>query len=98
MVTRQVIEPLELSPLLNVRNRVEVIFRGCTPEPITEPRQAAAKLDCGLGGASIPRTLEVSPAWSRRWRHFRADVGHGDPGAYVGDVTSRAASVAQRQP
>ena len=40
MVTRQVIAPLELPPLLNVGNRVEVIFRGCTPEPITEPRQA----------------------------------------------------------
>jgi tRNA(His) guanylyltransferase len=42
MVTRQVIAPLELPPLLNVGNRVEVIFHGCTPEPITEPRQATS--------------------------------------------------------
>jgi tRNA(His) 5'-end guanylyltransferase len=40
MVTRQVIEPLKLPPLLNVGNRVEVMFRGCAPEPIVEPRQA----------------------------------------------------------
>jgi hypothetical protein len=42
MVTRQVIAPLELPPLLNVGNRVDVIFRECTPEPMTEPRQATS--------------------------------------------------------
>jgi tRNA(His) guanylyltransferase len=42
MVTRQVIEPLELPPLLHVGNRVEVIFRSCAPEPIIEPRQATS--------------------------------------------------------
>src|SRR5207249_12143982 len=40
MIQRQVIMPLELPPLLQVANRVEVIFRGCAPEPITEPQQA----------------------------------------------------------
>jgi tRNA(His) guanylyltransferase len=40
-VTRQVIAPLELPPLLQVANRVEVMFRGCAPEPVTEPREAA---------------------------------------------------------
>jgi tRNA(His) guanylyltransferase len=40
MVTRQVIAPLELPPLLNVSNRVEVIFHRCAPEPIIEPRDA----------------------------------------------------------
>jgi hypothetical protein len=52
MITRQVIEPLELPPLLNVGNRVEVIFRGCAPEPIPEPRQAtslAAEAQAGGG-------------------------------------------------
>jgi tRNA(His) guanylyltransferase len=39
MIRRQVIVPLELPPLLKVANRVEVIFCGCAPEPITEPRQ-----------------------------------------------------------
>ena len=42
MVTRQVIAPLELPPLLHVGNRVEVMFRGCTPELNTEPRQATS--------------------------------------------------------
>jgi tRNA(His) 5'-end guanylyltransferase len=37
MIRRQVIVPLELPPLLTVANRVEVMFRGCAPEPITEP-------------------------------------------------------------
>jgi tRNA(His) guanylyltransferase len=40
LITRQVIAPLELPPLLHVANRVEVIFRGCAPEPVAEPRQA----------------------------------------------------------
>jgi tRNA(His) guanylyltransferase len=40
LVTRQVIAPLELPPLLQVANRVEVMFRGCAPEPITEPQSA----------------------------------------------------------
>jgi tRNA(His) guanylyltransferase len=37
MIRRQVIAPLDLPPLLKVANRVEVIFRGCAPEPSTEP-------------------------------------------------------------
>jgi len=40
LMTRQVITPRDLPPLLHVANRVEVIFRGCAPEPITEPRPA----------------------------------------------------------
>jgi hypothetical protein len=40
MIRRQVIVSLELPPLLKVANRVEVMFRGCAPEPITELRQA----------------------------------------------------------
>ncbi len=40
MMRRQVIAPLDLPPLLKVANRVDVIFRGCAPEPSTEPRQA----------------------------------------------------------
>jgi hypothetical protein len=40
MIRRQVIVSLELPPLLKVANRVEVIFRGCAPKPITELRQA----------------------------------------------------------
>ena len=40
LIRRQVMVPLELPPLLHVANRVEVIFRGCAPEPITEPRPA----------------------------------------------------------
>jgi hypothetical protein len=32
--------PLDLPPLLKVINREEVIFRGCVPEPIMEPRPA----------------------------------------------------------
>jgi tRNA(His) guanylyltransferase len=40
LMTRQVITPLDLQPLLQVANRVEVIFRRCAPEPITEPRPA----------------------------------------------------------
>jgi hypothetical protein len=39
LIRRQVIVPLELPPLLKVANRVEVLFRGCAPEPVTEPRQ-----------------------------------------------------------
>jgi len=39
MIRRQEIAPLELPPLLHVANRVEVMFRWCAPEPITEPRQ-----------------------------------------------------------
>jgi tRNA(His) guanylyltransferase len=39
-IRRQVIVPLELPPLLQMANRAEVIFRGCAPEPITEPRPA----------------------------------------------------------
>jgi tRNA(His) guanylyltransferase len=38
MVTRQMIAPLELPPLLKVANRVDVMFRECPPEPIVEPR------------------------------------------------------------
>jgi tRNA(His) guanylyltransferase len=41
IIRRQVIAPQELPPLLSVAKRVEVIFRGCAPEPITEPRQAS---------------------------------------------------------
>jgi tRNA(His) guanylyltransferase len=37
MIQRQMIVPLELPPLLQVVNRVEVIFHGCAPEPFTEP-------------------------------------------------------------
>jgi hypothetical protein len=33
------IVPLELPPLRQVANRVEVIFRGCAPEPFTESRE-----------------------------------------------------------
>jgi tRNA(His) guanylyltransferase len=40
LVRRQVIAPLELPPLLQVANRVEVIFRGCAPELIPELRPA----------------------------------------------------------
>jgi tRNA(His) 5'-end guanylyltransferase len=40
VIRREVMVPLELPPLLQVANRVEVIFRGCVPEPVTEPRQA----------------------------------------------------------
>jgi tRNA(His) guanylyltransferase len=40
MIRRQVIVRLELPPLLKVANRVEVMFRGCAPEPVAEPRQA----------------------------------------------------------
>ncbi|HEX9871594.1 MAG TPA: tRNA(His) guanylyltransferase Thg1 family protein [Candidatus Tectomicrobia bacterium] len=40
IIRRQVTVPLELPPLLQVANRVEVMFRGCAPEPITELRQA----------------------------------------------------------
>jgi tRNA(His) guanylyltransferase len=40
VIRRQVIVPLELPPLLKVANRVEVIFRGCVPEPVTELRHA----------------------------------------------------------
>jgi tRNA(His) guanylyltransferase len=38
MVMRQMIAPLDLPALLRVGNRVDVIFRGCAPEPIVEPR------------------------------------------------------------
>ena len=37
MIQRQMIVPLEQPPLRQVVNRVEVIFRGCVPEPFTEP-------------------------------------------------------------
>jgi hypothetical protein len=40
MIPRQVIVSLELPPLLKVANRVEVMFRGCAPVPITELQQA----------------------------------------------------------
>jgi len=55
MVTRQVIAPLELPPLLNVGNRVDVIFRGCTPEPITEPRQATSLAEEARARGGRPR-------------------------------------------
>ena len=55
MVTRQVIAPLELRPLLNVGNRVDVIFRGCTPEPITEARQATSLAAEAQAGGGRPR-------------------------------------------
>jgi hypothetical protein len=41
MIRRQVIAPLNLPPLLKVANRVEVVFRGCAPEPVVEPQQAS---------------------------------------------------------
>jgi len=45
MIQRQLIVPLELPPLLQVANRVEVIFRGCAPEPFTEtPEPTAPRL------------------------------------------------------
>ena len=40
LIRRQVIAPLYLPPLLKVANRVEVIFHGCAPEPVAEPRKA----------------------------------------------------------
>jgi hypothetical protein len=48
MIRRQVIAPLELPPLLQVANRVEVMFRGCAPVPIPESRHA-----------TLPRTVHL---------------------------------------
>jgi len=50
MVTRQVIAPLEFASIAERGNRVDVIFRGCTPEPITEPRQATSLAEGGEAG------------------------------------------------
>ena len=69
MVTRQVIEPLELPRLLNVANRVEVIFRGCTPEPITEPGRATslvAEAQARGGDDRVPEPDRHKP-WPRAW-------------------------------
>jgi hypothetical protein len=40
IVTRQVVAPLELPPLLDMGNRLEVVFHGSAPESIIEPRDA----------------------------------------------------------
>jgi tRNA(His) guanylyltransferase len=53
LIRRQVIVPLDLPPLLNMANRVEVIFRGRAPEPMPEPRQATGPR-AGLPAAEAP--------------------------------------------
>jgi tRNA(His) 5'-end guanylyltransferase len=56
LIRRQLVVPLDLPPLLNVANRVEVIFRGCAPEPMTEPRQATDPR-VGLPAAEEPDAM-----------------------------------------
>jgi hypothetical protein len=41
LIRRSVVAPLELPPLLQVAHRAEVMFRGCTPEPIAALRRAS---------------------------------------------------------
>lgn len=36
MVIRHIIEQLDLPPLLTIANRVDVVFRGCAPEPFSD--------------------------------------------------------------